>query len=277
MVEGIRQAGGKPIYFEYFGLGHNSWDAAYAEPELLDWIFAQRLGQPDTYALKTPKPELPAVARLPETDDGIPGTGPIRRYDWFRSLWKQKRLGWSKNVAKDQGAIVFLGDSITQGWNSLAKDFPNRKVANRGISGDTSRGVLYRLKEDVTDLNPKAVVLLIGTNDIEEKATPAMVAGNVRLILEALQRHNAKMPVVVCKVMPSATSMRRPSATLQEVNALVDRVLPDFPQAIRCDTWTPFASETGDAKKDEFPDLLHPNAAGYARFANTLRPILDRL
>ena len=56
------------------------------------------------------------------------------------------------------------------------------KVANRGISGDTTRGMLIRLKEDVLALQPSAVVLLMGTNDLEEGATPEVIAGNLKLI-----------------------------------------------------------------------------------------------
>jgi len=95
--------------------------------------------------------------------------------DWFRALWRERRLKWWNDRERDQGAVVFLGDSITQGWASLAKDFPDLKVANRGISGDVTRGVLYRLKEDVLDLNPAAVVLLIGTNDLEDGGEPELM------------------------------------------------------------------------------------------------------
>ena len=114
---------------------------------------------------------------IPAADEGLPGSGPIRRYDWFRKLWKDKRTGWSKRVQQDQGALVFLGDSITQGWgDDFSHWFPEMKIANRGISGDTSRGVLIRLKEDVLSLDPPVVVLLIGTNDLEEKAEPETIA-----------------------------------------------------------------------------------------------------
>ena len=134
MLAAIRAAGGQPKYFEYFGLGHGSWGRAYSEPELLPWMFAQRRGQPDTFKLQTRPPELPAVARLPETDEGLPGVGPLRRYDWFRNLWRQKRLAWAGRVQQDQGAVVFLGDSITQGWgDTLGNSFPGLKVANCGI------------------------------------------------------------------------------------------------------------------------------------------------
>lgn len=53
---------------------------------------------------------------LPDSDNGLPGAGPIRRYDWFKSLWTKRRSAWMKRVEQDQNAVVFLGDSITQGW-----------------------------------------------------------------------------------------------------------------------------------------------------------------
>jgi lysophospholipase L1-like esterase len=217
------------------------------------------------------------IARYPE-DAAFPGRGPLRsQMDWFRQLWSEKRSQWWRDREKDRGAVVFLGDSITQGWGTLAQDFPSLKVANRGISGDLTRGVLYRLQDDVLDLNPRAVVLLIGTNDLEDGGTPEVIADNVAAILTACQRHDARMPVIVCKVMPSSASMRRPADKIQRINALVDARLKDFPQAVRCDTWTPFADARGDAKAAEFPDLLHPNAAGYAKFAEALRPVLAKL
>ena len=276
MIAAMRAAGGSPKYFEYFGLGHGSWGKAYGEPELLPWLFAQRLGQPDTFTLQTKAPELPAVAQFPE-DSAFPGQGPIRKYDWFRNLWSERRLKWWNDRAKDKGAVVFLGDSITQGWGSLAKDFPQFKTANRGISGDVTRGVLFRLKEDVLELDPKAVVLLIGTNDLEENGDPEVIAANVKLILDACAARHPKMPVIVCQVMPSDASKKRPADKIQKINALVGTVLKSEPQAVSCDTYTLFADAQGNAKKDEFPDLLHPNAIGYAKFAEALRPIFTKL
>ena len=129
---------------------------------------------------------------IPATDDGLPGAGPIRRYDWFQKLWRERRAAvGAASVEQDRGAVVFLGDSITQGWGGgLGAAFPGVKVANRGISGDTTRGVLIRLQDDVLALDPAAVVLLIGTNDLEEGATPEVIAGNLKLILAALEKHD---------------------------------------------------------------------------------------
>ena len=149
---------------------------------------------------------------IPATDEGLPGAGPIRRYEWFQNLWDRKRSGWAKLVQQDQGALVFLGDSITQGWgDTMGGSFPGVKVANRGISGDTTRGVLIRLREDVLSLNPSGVVLLIGTNDLEEKATPEVIADNLKLIIAVLKKHSADMPIILCNVMPSSAAKKRPA------------------------------------------------------------------
>ncbi len=277
MVAALRAAGGQPKYFEYWGLGHNSWDAAYAEPELLPWMFSQKRGAADLFVVKATVPPMPAIAKIPDTDDGIPGAGPIRRYDWFKSLWRQKRIAWSKRLEQDKGAVVFLGDSITQGWgDNMGNSFPGMKVANRGISGDTTRGVILRLKEDVLDLRPKGVVLLIGTNDIEEGADAETIAGNVKLILVALKKSNPAMPIVVASVMPSDPSKKRPREIITRLNMLVDDLIKSDSSFIRCDAWSIFADEAGNAKKAEFPDLLHPNKAGYTRYAEALTPLLKQ-
>lgn len=211
---------------------------------------------------------------LPATDEGLPGAGPIRRYDWFKNLWTQRRTEWTKSVEKDQKALVFLGDSITQGWPDLGAAFPGVKTANRGISGDTTRGMLIRLKDDVLALNPTGVVLLMGTNDLEEKATPETIAANFKLIIAELKKHNPKMPLIVCQVFPSSESKKRSATDIKKLNGLYADVVKGDPQVTLLETWTLFANEQGDAKVGEFPDLLHPNQIGYAKWAAALRPIL---
>ncbi|MCR9292136.1 MAG: GDSL-type esterase/lipase family protein [bacterium] len=229
---------------------------------------------------QTQEQTLDAEARvaLPESDDGLPGVGPIRRYDWFRNLWLARRSQWAESVEQDQQAVVFLGDSITQGWgDDLRGSFPELKVANRGISGDTTRGMLIRLDEDVLSLNPQAVVLLMGTNDLEEKATPQQVAENFKLIIERLKSHDPQMPIVACQVFPSSAEKSRDAASIKEVNRLYAQAVYGDPQVTLIDTWTLFANENGDAKLEEFPDLLHPNQLGYDKWASALKPILATL
>ncbi len=216
--------------------------------------------------------------QIPATDDGLPGAGPIRRYDWFRNLWVQKRSAWAKQVEQDQKALVFLGDSITQGWgDDMGGSFSGVKVANRGISGDTTRGVLIRLKEDVLALNPSGVVILIGTNDLEEGAEPEVIAANLKLILADLHRHNPKMPIVLCQVFPSSEAKKRPADKIRKINQLYAAAVKGDAQVTLIETWPLFADAQGNAKVEEFPDVLHPNKAGYAKWAAALRPILATL
>lgn len=212
---------------------------------------------------------------LPSSDDGLPGAGPIRRYDWFQSLWKQRRSEWATKVEQDQKAVVFLGDSITQGWgDDFQGRFPGLKAANRGISGDTTRGMLIRLEQDVISLNPSAVIMLMGTNDLEEQASSQDIAGNVKLIIDRFEKHNSKMPIVLCQVFPSSASKKRPSDRIREINQLCADAVRGDAQVTVLDTWTLFANEQGDAKSEEMPDLLHLNEVGYAKWAGALRPIL---
>jgi len=224
-------------------------------------------------------PADPARFAIPATDDGLPGAGPIRRYDWFKKLWQERRATFAERAERDRGAIVFLGDSITQGWHdNFDNAFPELRTANRGISGDTTRGVLIRLQEDVIALNPAAVVLLIGTNDLDEKGgSPWLAATNFRLILEELKRHNPTMPVVVCLVMPSSPDKNRPAYLIRRLNRLVIEAVADQPQVTLVDTWTLFAGPDNNAKPAEFPDLLHPNNEGYAKWAAALRPAFATL
>ena len=151
---------------------------------------------------------------LPETDDGLPGAGPIRRYDWFKNLWTQRRTEFSKAAAQDQKALVFLGDSITQGWGDLGATFAGVKTANRGISGDTTRGMLLRLQDDVLALNPSGVVLLMGTNDLEENASPETIAGNFKLIVDALKNMTPNCRSSSVRSSPALKAKNDPRKTL---------------------------------------------------------------
>ena len=218
--------------------------------------------------------ELPAALQYPTNPALLPGKGPIPAWKGFPRMWTQRRLEFMRRSAQDKTAVVFLGDSITQGWNSLKQDFPGLKIANRGIGGDTTRGVWFRLQEDVLDLDPVAVVLLIGTNDLGNNGDPDDAADNIRAILTILEKSDAKMPIVVCKVMPSKPAV---AEKIEKLNVLIDEIVKHDPRLTLCDTWTIYANPDGTCKREEFYDLLHPNKIGYAKWAAALKPIFARL
>ncbi len=270
MIAALEAAGEKPLYSEYPYVAHNAWTNAYGEPELLPWMFAQKRGTVVAW-------ETVAGSLAQPPSNLCPGAGPMQSGLWFRSLWKGRRETWSKMKSIEEGAVVFFGDSITQGWNSLVKDFPGMKVANRGISGDTTRGLRARLQGDVLDLKPQAVSILIGTNDLDQGGTPEVVAENVKAIVAALQQTNPAMPIVINKVMPRGAKPGLFPEKIQRLNALYEAAFKDHAQVTFCDTWALFDDGNGSCKKEEFPDMLHPNGAGYAKWAEALRPIFDKL
>jgi lysophospholipase L1-like esterase len=228
-------------------------------------------------AQPTPPPPDPRFL-IPATNEGLPGAGPLRRADWFQRIWTERRSAWASRVQQDQHALVFLGDSITQGWgDNLGGSFPGVKVANRGIGGDTTRGVLLRLQDDVLSLHPAGIVLLIGTNDLEDQAEPETVVNNLKLILAELEKSDAHMPIVLCQVFPSSAVKNRPADRIKKLNALYAATIKGDPRITLVETWPLFADAQGDAPVDEFPDLLHPNQAGYVKWAAALRPILATL
>ena len=214
----------------------------------------------------------------PAAEATLPGEGALRRYDGYVKRWNTIRPQWATEVAKDQGAVVFFGDSITQGWGTdFKKAFEGMKLANRGIGGDTTRGMLLRLKEDVLALKPKAVVLLMGTNDIEVEVPVDAIGRNFQKIVAALKAHDPKMPVIVCRIFPSSATKKRPKETILAVNELFAAAVKGDPQFTVLDTYALFANAEGDALPSLFPDLLHLNPAGYAKWASALRPVFATL
>ena len=215
---------------------------------------------------------------LPETNDGLAGEGPIRRQDWFRNIWNTRRTKFANQTDK-QGALVFLGDSITQGWGDIDKAFPGAKTANRGISGDTTRGMLLRLNQDVLSLKPSGVVLLMGTNDLEEQADPKVISANTQLIIAEIKKYSAEIPIIVCSVFPAGKgdSNKRPKEKIQAINRLNAKAAAGDPQVMVLDTYKLFANKQGIARKEEFPDMLHPNKLGYDKWVAAMRPLLETL
>jgi lysophospholipase L1-like esterase len=216
--------------------------------------------------------------QTPVFGNDVPGVGPIRSEDWFVKIWREQRAKFAKEKDKQQHALVFFGDSITQGWgDDFQGKFPGLNVANRGISGDTSRGLIARLNNDVLSLDPSGIVLLIGTNDIDVGVPPEGIAANVKLLLAKIAAHHPDTPIILCQVMPTSPKKNRPTEKIRRLNGLLADAVRGNEHVTVLDTYTLFANVDGEAKPEEFPDLLHPNEAGYARWRSALWPLLATL
>ncbi|MCC6265149.1 MAG: SGNH/GDSL hydrolase family protein [Bryobacterales bacterium] len=201
-----------------------------------------------------------------------------------------------KQRPADPNRVVFLGDSITDGWK-LEESFPGKPYVNRGISGQTTPQMLARMYADVIALKPKVVILLAGTNDIARNTGPMtaeMIQQNFMAITELAQHHGIK--VVLCAVMPvsnypyerqqreaayaansgvsanrrpatrSKMTDRRPPADILKLNAWL-REYAGRVGAVYADYYAAFADEKGWLKEGYSEDGLHPNSAGYRLMA----------
>lgn len=199
-----------------------------------------------------------------------PGAGPFNTVlPWFIGHRDERLAIFQKDKTRDQGAIVFLGDSITEGWN-LTNSFPSLKLANRGIAGDTTRGMLCRLQPNVLDLQPKAIVLLGGINDLfhAPHGTPEAIARNVGSMLEQIRAATPGTPVLVCEIFPCQSMAVE---IVRAANAAVDKVVADFPNAHRVKTYDKFLNADGIQNSSLFTDGTHLTPAGYDVWAKIMK------
>jgi lysophospholipase L1-like esterase len=222
---------------------------------------------------------LALLALLAAVPFALTGDGSAKRADG-RALfpaWYARRELFRRDLARDQNAVVFLGDSIVEKWTSLPADFPGLKVANRGITGDMSLGLAWRLKEDVLDVHPRAVVILIGTNDLAGGVPPAQAAGVIQDLTAFIQAAGPGTPVLLCRLTPRAPQPGLFPEKIVALNALIDKIPADRRDVVVVDSYSPFAGKDGAPRADEFPDGLHPSAKGYARLRDAIAPALKRL
>lgn len=204
-----------------------------------------------------------------------PGAGAFNtRWPGFAAHRASLRSRFAAQQAKEQDSVVFLGDSITEQWN-IPRSLPGLKVANRGIAGDTTRGMLCRLEEDVLSLKPKAIVHLGGINDLSHapEATPETIAMNVRSLLDQIRKTKPNTPVFVCEILPVKSNS---SGSVRAANLAVDKVLSDFPNARRVRTHDSFLDSKGKFQDSLYTDGTHLTPAGYEVLAKTLKAALSQ-
>ncbi|MDQ2949209.1 MAG: SGNH/GDSL hydrolase family protein [Acidobacteriota bacterium] len=179
--------------------------------------------------------------------------------------------------------VVFLGDSITDAWR-LNEYFPDRDFVNRGISGQTTSQMLGRMKPDVTDLHPAAVLILAGTNDLARGTSVGMVETNITAICDLADFHHVK--VILSTVLPVSDyhksenpayemTRQRPPELIRSLNSWMQSFC-----AQRNYTFLDYYSEMVDAsgfmKADLANDGLHPNSGGYRIMAPLALAAINR-
>jgi lysophospholipase L1-like esterase len=245
-----------------------------AERALAEFLEA---ADPEVKAVNQKYPGLIAVRVPPQNSAIIPGLLP------FFQNKHQSNLEVAKKVDID---VLFMGDSITDFWRNpdgpfagkpvLDKYFGHLKVANFGIAGDTTQGVLYRLQNgEGQGFSPRAVMLMIGTNNTRSN-TAAEIAEGVGAVVLQMQKDFPKAKILLLAVFPRGPANDPLRAVIAEINGIVSR-LHDGDRVHYLDIGAKFLDAEGNIPKDVMSDALHPSAKGYEIWAEAVKEPLENL
>ena len=222
-------------------------------------------------------PELAAAVRTVAASDS-------RNRDW-------PNLARYREVNRSVGPVdvVFMGDSITDSWalpRFSENFFPGKPYAGRGISGQTTPQMLLRMRQDVLNLKPKAVVILAGTNDLSQNTGPATdeeIEGNLQSMSELAT--DAGVKVILSSILPTSSYHVNPSLgpqtslrPLARIRAINDW-MKNYAAANKhtyLDYYSAMIDSEGMLKAELSADDLHPTAAGYAIMAPLAQAAIDK-
>ena len=207
--------------------------------------------------------------------------------------WKQRHQQKLREVAEGGHELVFIagdirlafiGDSITQGWEGAGKEtwqkfYGDRKALNLGYSGDRTEHVLWRLLNgELENVDPKAYVLMIGTNNTgHRQAPPEETASGIKLILEMLRDRSPDSQILLLSVFPRD---QKPDGRMRRINDGVNEIIKGYADGEHIhwlDLSDTFLAEDGTLPGEVMPDFLHPKAEGYRMWAEAMEPTLKKL
>ena len=214
-----------------------------------------------------------------------PNEGKMKRHESFNEISK-----------KGEAKLVFLGDSITQGWEGKGKAtwekfYAKRNAANFGIGGDRTEHVLWRLQNGNFDgLTPKLIVLMIGTNNTGHQNRPMpeinnqiyacsaeQTADGVELILRTLKKKAPQAKILLLSIFPRGETPADPMRQQNEAtNALIAK-LADGKTVQHLDIGKTFLQPDGTLTREIMPDLLHLSEKGYDLWAEAIEPKIQEL
>lgn len=222
-----------------------------------------------------------ALAQLPE--NAWTPKPRARGYPWMSlAQWNARHDAMLQRAREGQVDLLFLGDSITEGWGGNAvwqKHYSRRNAANFGIGGDTTQNVLWRIENGaLVGIAPKAVVLLIGTNNLGlHQDSPENVVKGVAAILESLRRREPQARVLLLGIFPrDAQPGTRHRRDIAEINGRLAG-LADGQQVRFLDLGAKFLNADGTLPREIMPDYLHLSERGYSLWAEAMEPVLAEM
>jgi lysophospholipase L1-like esterase len=202
---------------------------------------------------------------------------PVPRTD---SWWKERHQVLNKRAAEagDKAQVIFIGDSITQGWEGDGKEvwarfFEKRHAVNLGIGGDRTQHVLWRLDNgNLNGLKPKVAVVMIGTNNSNgEDNSVEQIADGIAAIVRKLRQKLPETKVLLLGVFPRSENPSAQRGKVLMVNQIIHK-LADGRDVLWIDFGHRFVDQRGLIPSDLMPDYLHLSAKGYAIWAEAIEP-----
>ncbi len=237
--------------------------------------------------LETADPEIR------ELDRKYPGLVSVRvpppnsaTVPYLAPFFQQKHQANLEVARKGESDVLFMGDSITDFWRNADgmfagkpvqdKYFGDLKVANFGIAGDTTQGVLYRLQNgEGRGFKPRAVMLMIGTNNTGRNSAAEIAEGVGAVVLE-LQKDFPEAKILLLAIFPRGAADDPVRGTIAEINAVISR-LHDGERVHYLDIGAKFLDAEGNIPKDVMSDALHPTTKGYEIWAEAVNETLRKL
>ena len=172
-------------------------------------------------------------------------------------------------------AIIFLGDSITQGFptEQLLKEF---SIINKGISGDNTESVLERLNRDVIALKPSAVFLLVGINDLKSTKSNNTILVNYERIVLRISKSVPGVKLFVESILPTRNLEERPLERIQLLNVEIHKLAMKYGVKF-LDVYPLFVNPKGELAEEFSNDGLHLTLLGYEKWGDYLRQVLSTM
>ena len=219
-----------------------------------------------------------ALAVIASNADAQP-TDQQLRTDWANLAKYRDDNAKLSPPAKNENRVVFMGNSITEGWH-LATMFPGKPYVNRGISGQTTPQMLVRFRPDVVALKPKVVVILAGTNDIAGNTGPStieMIEDNIASMAEIAKANGIR--VVLSSILPVYDYPWKPGLQPAPKIIAINKWMKDY-AAKHGHVYLDYHSATADSRGGMRPELasdgVHPTEAGYRVMAPLAKAAIEK-
>ncbi|WP_081912626.1 SGNH/GDSL hydrolase family protein [Salegentibacter sp. Hel_I_6] len=208
-------------------------------------------------------------------------TSELMEQDWA-NLKKYKAENEKILESQNYPDLVFMGNSITEGWvNAQPEFFDNNNYIGRGIGGQTTPQMLVRFMPDVIALKPKAVVILAGTNDIAGNtgfSDVKMITDNIQAMTQLAKANNIK--VILASILPVYDYPWRPGLKPVEKIARINSWIENYAQEnshTYLDLFNPLKDEKEGLPKQYSEDGVHPNLAGYKVMAPLTKKTIESI